>query len=101
MHIWIDLLAREGTLLLTLLALGAAPAASLSEHFDAPGRLALAPILGFCLGTCLVTTVLEFIPVVREDIAPWTINVGAPTRVVGTRPSDVILAHALQLGFPQ
>jgi acetyltransferase-like isoleucine patch superfamily enzyme len=39
--------------------------------------------------------------VVREDIAPWTINVGAPTRVVGTRRSDVILAHALELGYPQ
>lgn len=37
--------------------------------------------------------------VVRENVAPWTINVGAPTRVVGTRPSDVILAHALELGF--
>jgi len=37
--------------------------------------------------------------VVREDIAPWTINVGAPTRVVGMRPSDVILAHALELGI--
>jgi len=39
--------------------------------------------------------------VVREDIPPWTINVGAPTRVVGTRRSDVMLAHALELGFPQ
>jgi acetyltransferase-like isoleucine patch superfamily enzyme len=36
---------------------------------------------------------------VREDIEPWTINVGSPTRVVGTRPSKVILAHALKLGF--
>ena len=38
--------------------------------------------------------------VVREDIAPWTINVGAPTRVVGMRPSAVILDHARNLGFP-
>jgi acetyltransferase-like isoleucine patch superfamily enzyme len=37
---------------------------------------------------------------VREDIAPWTINVGAPTRLVGERQSDVILAHAAALGFP-
>jgi acetyltransferase-like isoleucine patch superfamily enzyme len=37
---------------------------------------------------------------VREDIAPWTINVGPPTRVVGERQSDVILAHAAALGFP-
>ncbi len=62
MHIWTDLLAREGALLIALLALGAAPAAFLSERFDAAGRLALAPILGFCLGTCLATTVLEFVP---------------------------------------
>jgi acetyltransferase-like isoleucine patch superfamily enzyme len=37
--------------------------------------------------------------VVRENVSPWTINVGAPTRVVGTRQSDVILAHAAALGF--
>jgi galactoside O-acetyltransferase len=37
--------------------------------------------------------------VVRHDIGPWTINVGAPTRVVGTRRSDLILAHAVELGY--
>ena len=37
--------------------------------------------------------------VVLEDIAPWTVNVGAPTRVVGTRRSELILAHARELGF--
>jgi galactoside O-acetyltransferase len=37
---------------------------------------------------------------VRENIDPWTVNVGAPTRVVGSRPSDTILAHAAALGFP-
>ncbi len=47
---------------------------------------------GAVIGSCSV---------VRQDIEPWTINVGAPTRVVGTRPSDVILAHVLELGFPQ
>jgi galactoside O-acetyltransferase len=39
------------------------------------------------------------VSVVLEDIEPWTINVGAPTRVVGTRRSDVILGHARELGF--
>lgn len=62
MHIWTDLLVREGALLAVLLALGAGPAALLSERFDAAGRLAIAPILGFCLGTCVATTVLEFEP---------------------------------------
>jgi acetyltransferase-like isoleucine patch superfamily enzyme len=47
---------------------------------------------GAVIGSCSV---------VREDVAPWTINVGAPARVVGNRPSDVILRHASELGFPQ
>jgi acetyltransferase-like isoleucine patch superfamily enzyme len=46
---------------------------------------------GAVIGSCSV---------VREDITPWTVNVGAPTRVVGSRPSGAILAHALELGFP-
>ena len=62
MHIWTDLLAREGALLAVLLALGAGPVAFLSDRFDAVGRIALAPALGFCLGTCLATTALEFAP---------------------------------------
>jgi acetyltransferase-like isoleucine patch superfamily enzyme len=37
--------------------------------------------------------------VVLRDVSPWTINVGAPTRVVGDRPSEVILAHAREMGF--
>jgi len=37
---------------------------------------------------------------VRENLAPWTINVGVPTRVVGERRSEVILAHAAALGLP-
>jgi acetyltransferase-like isoleucine patch superfamily enzyme len=37
--------------------------------------------------------------VVLSDLAPWTVNVGAPSRVVGDRPSQTILAHARELGF--
>ena len=37
---------------------------------------------------------------VREDVGPWTVNVGAPTRVVGCRASETILGHAAALGFP-
>jgi acetyltransferase-like isoleucine patch superfamily enzyme len=47
---------------------------------------------GAVIGSCSV---------VRENIEPWTVNVGAPTRAVGTRPSETILAHALELGFPR
>jgi acetyltransferase-like isoleucine patch superfamily enzyme len=47
---------------------------------------------GAVIGSCAV---------VRENIEPWTVNVGTPTRVVGERRSDVILAHAAALGFPR
>lgn len=62
MHIWIDLLLRESVLLVIIAALGAGPATFLSVRFDAASRLALAPILGFALGTCFATTTLEFAP---------------------------------------
>jgi hypothetical protein len=67
MHIWTDLLAREAALLAILLGLGSGPAALLSERFDAVGRVGMAPILGFCLGTCVTTTVLEFVPAHQTD----------------------------------
>jgi hypothetical protein len=66
MHIWTDLLAREGALLAILMALGSGPAAFLSDRFDASGRIALAPALGFCLGVCVTTTMLEFVPAGRS-----------------------------------
>jgi galactoside O-acetyltransferase len=37
--------------------------------------------------------------VVLADVAPWTVNVGAPARPVGQRPSELILARARELGF--
>lgn len=37
---------------------------------------------------------------VRENVEPWTVNVGAPARAVASRPSEVILAYAATLGFP-
>jgi hypothetical protein len=62
MHIWTDLAAREAVYLVLLLALGAGPAALLPSRFDAGSRIAMAPALGFCLGTCLTTTLLQFWP---------------------------------------
>lgn len=38
--------------------------------------------------------------VVLDDLEPWTINVGSPTRVVDERPAESILARAEELGFP-
>jgi hypothetical protein len=62
MHIWTALVAREAALLTILALLGAGPASLLSERFDAATRLALAPALGFCIGTCVATTVIAFAP---------------------------------------
>ncbi len=47
-------------MLLTLLALGSGPAAFLGRRFDAAARVALAPVLGLCLGTCVFTTLIWF-----------------------------------------
>jgi hypothetical protein len=63
MHIWSALVVREAALLAMLLLLGAGPASFLSDRIDLIGRVALAPVLGFCLGTCVTTTVLWFAPV--------------------------------------
>lgn len=62
MHVWSSLAAREAVLLGILLLAGSGPASLLSERFDAAGRIALAPALGFCLATCVTTTLLEFFP---------------------------------------
>jgi hypothetical protein len=63
MHIWTSLAAREAALLTILLLLGSGPASFLPDRIDAASRIALAPALGFCLGTCVTTTILEFAPV--------------------------------------
>lgn len=62
MHIWFDLLAREGAFLAMMFLIGSGPAALLSAPFDAASRLALAPLLGFCAGSAVATTLLEFAP---------------------------------------
>jgi hypothetical protein len=62
MHIWAQLLVREGEMFVLLLCLGAGPAAFLNEHFDLAGRLALMPVLGFVVGTLVTTNVLQFEP---------------------------------------
>ena len=47
-------------MLLTLTALGVGPAAFLGRRFDSAARLAMAPVLGLCVGACLFTTVIWF-----------------------------------------
>jgi hypothetical protein len=60
MHIWADILIRELVMLVTLFALGSGPAAFLGRRFDAAARVAMAPVLGLCLGTCVFTTLIWF-----------------------------------------
>jgi hypothetical protein len=60
MHIWTDIFTRELIMLVTLLALGSGPAAFLGRRFDAAARLAIAPALGLCVGTCVFTTLIWF-----------------------------------------
>lgn len=70
MHIWTALVARELALLAILVCVGAGPASMLPPRFDGIGRLALAPVLGFCLGTCVTTTLLQFWP---TDQTSWVL----------------------------
>jgi hypothetical protein len=60
MQIWADILAREGVMLLTLLALGSGLASYLGQRFDAAARVAIAPALGLCAGVCVFSTLIWF-----------------------------------------
>jgi hypothetical protein len=60
MHVWTDIVTRELAMLAILLALGSGPAAYLGKRFDPASRLALAPVLGLCVGTGVFTTLIWF-----------------------------------------
>jgi hypothetical protein len=62
MHIWSDLVTRELLLLVLLAAFGSGPASYLGEDFDWAARLAMAPVLGMCVGVGAFTTLLWFVP---------------------------------------
>lgn len=63
MHVWLDLISRELLFVALLTLLGLAPAAwLLPGRFDPISRLALAPVLGMCVGVCLTTTTLYAFP---------------------------------------
>ena len=47
-------------MLITLLALGSAPASFLGQRFGVAARVAMAPVLGLCLGTSVFTTLIWF-----------------------------------------
>lgn len=60
MHVWIDLISRELLFLALVTAFGSGPAAFLSERFDGAARLAMAPVLGLCVGVCAFMTLIYF-----------------------------------------
>jgi hypothetical protein len=47
-------------MLITLLALGSGPASFLGRRFGAAARVAMAPVLGLCVGTSVFTTLIWF-----------------------------------------
>ncbi len=51
---------RELAALAVLLAMGSGPASFLGRRFDAAARVAIAPVLGLCLATCVFTTLIWF-----------------------------------------
>ena len=90
MHIWTDILIRELAMLAVLFALGSAPAAYLGRRFDAAARLALAPVLGLCVGTCVFTTLIWFTAARRTYwlvpvLAAISLSLRAPSQSSHTR----------------
>jgi hypothetical protein len=61
-QILVELAVREAAMLATLFALGAGPAAFLPADLGRAVRVLLAPALGFCVGTCLFTTLIWQFP---------------------------------------
>jgi hypothetical protein len=74
-----ELLARELLMLIVLAGLGAGPASLLSARFRAVERVALAPVLGMCLGTAVFTTLIYFFPASDTD---WLVPVLVVASVV-------------------
>jgi hypothetical protein len=78
-HILRLLVIRELLMLLVITGLGAGPASLLSKRFGAVERVALAPVLGICLGTSVFTTLLYFWPASETS---WLVPVLAVASVV-------------------
>lgn len=62
MHLWVEIVGRELIMLITLVLLGAGPAAFLGKRFDPAARIAITPVLGLCLGTSVFTTLIWLLP---------------------------------------
>ncbi len=62
MHVWLDLIFRELLFVAVVGALGSAPATFLPQRFDRIARLAMAPVLGLCVGVCVTVTLVYYFP---------------------------------------
>jgi hypothetical protein len=62
LHVWLELVSRESVFFALVAVLGLGPAAFLPERFDTTARLALAPVLGLCVGACLTVTLAYWFP---------------------------------------
>ncbi len=117
MHIWTDIFVRELVMLVTLLTLGSGPASLLGRRFDAAARIAMAPVLGLCLGTCVFTTLIWFtaadntywlLPVLalfsmaialrrRGGLSPWNLAGGAQSSGAMLLARRLLLADLVAL----
>lgn len=75
-------------MLVTLLTLGSAPASYLSHRFPPAARLAMAPVLGLCLGTCVFTTIMWF---TGARNTYWLVPIVAVTSVLIALRTDLQL----------
>jgi hypothetical protein len=90
MHIWTDIVTRELAMLVTLFALGIGAASFLGQRFDAAARLALAPVLGLCVGACVFTTLGWFFPA-RDTF--WLLPILAVVSLVVASRRALVSTH--------
>ncbi len=91
------MVGREALMLAVIGALGSWPATFLPRRFDGVARVAMAPVLGLCAGTCVFTTLVWFVP---ASDTYWLVPLlcacslaGAVYRVVGRDPSGTACAR--------
>jgi hypothetical protein len=92
-HLWVEIAARELGALAVLFAMGIGPASFLGRRFDVAAKLAMAPALGLCLGTCVFTTLIWFTAAKHTSwlvpvIAAASIAIAVRRSLTAGRPSS-------------
>jgi MFS family permease len=91
MQVWLELVLREGFFLALLAGLGSGPASFLPDRYGRAGRLAMAPVLGLCVGACVTVTLVYAFP---ASDTPWMIVVLALASVLlAVRRGGLSLRH--------